>query len=59
MRFHTYPSVTLLVGSVYWGALNIVLLANFISRSWHGIRITRNLLGRREPELTLPTSPAA
>jgi cellulose synthase (UDP-forming) len=59
IRFHTYPSATLLVGSVYWGALNIVLLANFISRSWHGIRITRNLLGRREPELTLPTSPAA
>ncbi len=58
IRFHTYPSVTLLVGSVYWGALNIVLLANFISRSWHGIRVTRTLLGRRAP-VTVPSSPAA
>jgi cellulose synthase (UDP-forming) len=59
IRFHTYPSVTLLVGSVYWGALNVVLLANFISRSWHGLRITRNFLGRRRGELPLPSSPAA
>jgi cellulose synthase (UDP-forming) len=57
VRFHTYPSATLLVGSVYWGALNIVLLANFISRSWHGIHLTHNLFGRRRPELT--SSPAA
>lgn len=57
IRFHTYPSVTLLAGSVYWGALNVVLLANFISRSWHGIRLTRNLLGRRRAEIPLPGSP--
>jgi cellulose synthase (UDP-forming) len=55
VRFHTYPSVTLLVGSVYWGALNIVLLANFISRSWHGMRFARAVLGRRRAEV----SPAA
>jgi cellulose synthase (UDP-forming) len=59
IRFHTYPSLTLLFGSVYWGALNIVLLANFISRSWHGIRFTRNLIDRRRPKLTAPSSPAA
>lgn len=59
IRLHTYPNITLLVGSVYWGALNIVLLANFISRSWHGIRFTRNLLGRRRPELTIPSSTTA
>jgi cellulose synthase (UDP-forming) len=55
VRFHTYPNVTLLVGSVYWGALNIVLLANFISRSWHGMRFARAVLGRRRAEV----SPAA
>jgi hypothetical protein len=43
------------VGSVYWGALNIVLLANFISRSWHGMRVARTILGRRRAEV----SPAA
>ncbi len=47
VRFHTYPNVTLLVGSVYWGALNVVLLANFVSRSWHGLTLTRILFGRR------------
>jgi cellulose synthase (UDP-forming) len=57
IRFHTYPSITLLVGSVYWGALNVVLLANFISRSWHGVRVTRNFLGRRRTEVPLPSSP--
>ena len=56
IRFHTYPSLTLLLGSVYWGALNIVLLANFISRSWHGIRFTRSLIERRRPKLTAPSS---
>jgi cellulose synthase (UDP-forming) len=55
VRFHTYPSVSLLVGSVYWGALNVVLLANFISRSWHGMRFARTVLGRRRAEV----SPAA
>jgi hypothetical protein len=38
------------VGSVYWGALNVVLLANFISRSWHGMRFARTVLGRRRAE---------
>jgi cellulose synthase (UDP-forming) len=52
VRFHTYPSVSLLVGSVYWGALNVVLLANFISRSWHGMRFARTVLGRRRAEVS-------
>jgi cellulose synthase (UDP-forming) len=52
VRFRTYPSVSLLVGSVYWGALNVVLLANFISRSWHGMRFARTVLGRRRAEVS-------
>jgi cellulose synthase (UDP-forming) len=56
LRYGTYPSLTLLVGSVYWGALNVVLLANFVSRSWHGLTLTRALLGRRRPELDPETT---
>jgi cellulose synthase (UDP-forming) len=51
LRYGTYPNLTLLVGSVYWGALNVVLLANFVSRSWHGLTLTRAFFGRRRPEL--------
>jgi cellulose synthase (UDP-forming) len=51
VRYRTYPSATLLVGSVYWGALNVVLLANFVSRSWHGLTVTRAFLARRRPSL--------
>jgi cellulose synthase (UDP-forming) len=56
LRYGTYPSVTLLVGSVYWGALNVVLLANFVSRSWHGLALTRTFFGRRRPELDAETA---
>lgn len=38
IRFRTYPSPTLLFGSVYWGALNVILLGNFVTRGWHGLR---------------------
>ncbi len=47
IRFGTYPSPVLLFGSVYWGALNIILLGNFITRGWHGVTSTRVLLRRR------------
>jgi cellulose synthase (UDP-forming) len=56
LRYGTYPSVTLLVGSVYWGALNVVLLANFVSRSWHGLALTHTFFGRRRPELDAETA---
>lgn len=57
VRYRTYPNVTLLVGGVYWGALNVVLLANFVSRSWHGVTLTRNLLARtRVPFVSQRTS---
>jgi cellulose synthase (UDP-forming) len=43
LRFRTLPSPILLVGTVYWGGLNVVLLSSFITRSWHGLtRATRN-----------------
>ena len=47
VRFGTYPNVTLLAGSVYWGALNVILLGNFIARGWHGVSSASALLRRR------------
>jgi cellulose synthase (UDP-forming) len=44
LRFARYPSPILLVGSVYWGGLNIILLTNFISRGWHGLSRAGRLL---------------
>lgn len=38
LRHGTSPSVALLVGSVYWGALSIMLFTSFISRGWYGIK---------------------
>jgi cellulose synthase (UDP-forming) len=35
----TFPSLVLLLGSVYWGGLNIVLLSGFVSRGWHGLQL--------------------
>jgi cellulose synthase (UDP-forming) len=46
IRFHTLPSLALLAGSIYWGALNIMLLMSFISRGWYGIRRGRSAAGR-------------
>jgi cellulose synthase (UDP-forming) len=37
VRHGTLPSLGLLLGTVYWGGLNIVLLAGFICRGWHGM----------------------
>ena len=48
----TFPDLVLLVGSVYWGGLNIVLLSGFVSRGWHGIEGFGRFLGRRSPEAT-------
>jgi cellulose synthase (UDP-forming) len=38
LRFHTLPSPVLLIATVYWGGLNVILLANFVTRGWHGLR---------------------
>ena len=46
LRYGTYPSFILLGSGVYWGALNVILLGNFIARSWHGVSTTRGLLRR-------------
>lgn len=54
LRFGTFPSVAVLVGSVYWGGLNIALLTSFISRGWYGIkRVNRaaRKLASAEPAL--------
>jgi cellulose synthase (UDP-forming) len=46
LRFGTFPDPILLLGTVYWGGLNIVLLTNFVARGWHGLDWTRTVLGR-------------
>jgi cellulose synthase (UDP-forming) len=33
----TLPTLTVLAGTVYWGGLNILLLAGFVCRGWHGL----------------------
>jgi cellulose synthase/poly-beta-1,6-N-acetylglucosamine synthase-like glycosyltransferase len=48
LRFGTLPSPVLLVGTVYWGGLNVILLGNFVTRGWHGLAVTRSLF-RRAP----------
>jgi cellulose synthase (UDP-forming) len=48
LRYHTYPSPTLLIGSIYWGTLNVALLGTFISRGWHGLKIANRFLARRQ-----------
>jgi hypothetical protein len=37
LRFQTLPSPVLLLGTVYWGGLNVILLGNFVTRGWHGL----------------------
>jgi hypothetical protein len=37
LRFGTLPDPVLLAASVYWGGLNIILLSNFVTRSWYGL----------------------
>jgi len=46
LRHETLPSLSLLVGAVYWGGLNVVLLAGFVSRGWHGLARVRRVTGR-------------
>jgi hypothetical protein len=36
---HTFPDLVLLIGSVYWGGLNIILLSGFVTRGWHGLQV--------------------
>ncbi len=43
LRHGTFPSASLLLGAVYWGGLNVVLLTGFISRGWHGVASVRRL----------------
>jgi hypothetical protein len=42
IREGTLPEVGVLVATVYWGGLNIVLLAGFVSRGWHGLTAQRH-----------------
>ena len=46
-RFGTYPDATLLFGGIYWGALNVILLGNFVARGWHGLTSTSEIVRRR------------
>jgi cellulose synthase (UDP-forming) len=57
VRFQTLPNPVLLIGTVYWGGLNVILLANFVTRGWHGLRfgIRRTTAG---PEVSTGTHPA-
>jgi cellulose synthase/poly-beta-1,6-N-acetylglucosamine synthase-like glycosyltransferase len=55
IRFGTLPSPVLLLGTVYWGGLNVILLGNFVTRGWHGLSFTRSLF-RRVPE-TVDSTP--
>jgi cellulose synthase (UDP-forming) len=48
VRFGTLPSPVLLLGTVYWGGLNVILLGNFVTRGWHGLAFARSLF-RRAP----------
>ena len=49
LRYGTLPSLALLAGSVYWGALNIMLLTAFISRGWYGLKRAHRAIGRVGP----------
>ena len=58
-RYGTFPNPTLLIGSVYWGGLNIILLTNFITRGWHGLaRLNPTRLVRRGAD-RLPSTTTA
>jgi cellulose synthase (UDP-forming) len=49
LRFGTFPDPILLSGTVYWGGLNVILLSNFVTRSWYGLIPGRGLIRRVEP----------
>jgi len=40
----TLPRLELLVPFVYWGGLYVALLAGFVVRGWHGVRVLRDVL---------------
>ncbi len=46
LRFGTFPDPILLLGTIYWGGLNVILLSSFVTRGWHGISWTRNAIRR-------------
>jgi cellulose synthase (UDP-forming) len=46
LRFQMLPSPLLLIVTVYWGGLNVVLLGNFVTRGWHGLRFGMSLWRR-------------
>jgi cellulose synthase (UDP-forming) len=50
IRFGTLPDPTLLAGTVYWGGLNVVLLAGFVARGWHGVTWLRRAARPSEPD---------
>lgn len=49
LRFDAFPDPILLSGTVYWGGLNVILLSNFVTRSWYGLVSPRGLIRRAEP----------
>ncbi len=50
LRFGTLPDPVLLAASVYWGGLNVILLSNFVTRSWYGLTSPRRALFRLDAE---------
>lgn len=48
------PGIWLIAGTLYWGGLNIVLLAGFVTRGWHGVARVRRGARRRVPVLAGP-----
>ena len=59
VRFQTLPNPILLVGTVYWGGLNVVLLSSFITRSWHGLTRTGKSIASATSETEPRAAPAA
>ena len=59
----TFPDFVLLIGSVYWGGLNIVLLSGFVARGWHGLQLFGKSVGGAPsvapPEPPVELAPAA
>ena len=53
----TLPPLTVLAGTVYWGGLNVILLAGFVVRGWHGVGHTARIAGwaQRRPTTSQPT----
>ncbi len=54
--FGTLPDIVLMCAAMYWGALNVALLAGFVTRSWHGIRKLVGPLGSYRPPAAAPSA---